>query len=42
MKYYFAWKLTKKQHVPMKKVLRYMNMGIRGFKTLKAYHQQEN
>ena len=42
MKYYFAWKLTKKQNVQIKKVLRYMNMGIRGFKTQAAYEQQEN
>lgn len=41
MKYHFARKLTKKQGVPMKKVLRYMNMGIKGYKTLKGYDQQE-
>ncbi len=42
IKYHFARKVTKKQGIPLKKVLRYMNMGIRGFKTLRAYDQQEN
>lgn len=42
MKYHFARKLVKKQGVPMKKVLRYMNMGIRGYKTQTPYTSQEN
>lgn len=42
MKWHFARKTAKKHGVSMKKVLRYMNMGIKGFKTLKGYDQQEN
>lgn len=41
MKYHFARKTAKKHGVPMKKVLRYMNMGIRGFKTQAPYRAQE-
>jgi len=37
MKLYFAWKLRKKAGVPMGRILKRMNEGIRGFQTLKPY-----
>lgn len=39
MKFYFARKVAKKYGVPMKKVLRYMNMGIKGFKAQSPYQE---
>ena len=42
MKYYFAHKLSKKQRISIKKVLKYMNRGIKGFQTLTPYKQEES
>ena len=39
MKWYFAAKLKKKSGVPLKQILRWMNLGIRGFKTIKPYRE---
>ena len=40
MKWHFARKTAKKQHVPLKKVIKYMNMGIKGYKTLTPYRKE--
>lgn len=40
MKYYFARKAAKKQGISMKKALKYMNQGIKGFKTLTPYRTE--
>lgn len=42
LKWHFARKISKKQGVAMKKVMKYMNMGIRGYKTLKGYENRED
>ena len=41
MKWYFAWKASKKAKVPLKTVLQQMNAGIRGFGTLTAWSAKE-
>lgn len=41
MKWYFAWKVSRKAKAPLKTVLRQMNLGIRGFRKLAAYDSQE-
>lgn len=40
MKYHFARKTAQKYGVPMKKVLRHMNRGIRGFKTHTPWQEE--
>ena len=37
MKWYFAWKISRKAKTPLNTVLRQMNLGIRGFRSLTAY-----
>lgn len=42
MKLYFAWKLRKKAGVPMRRILKRMNEGIKGFSELKPYGQVDS
>lgn len=42
MKWYFAWKASKKAKTPLKTVIRLMNLGIRGFKKLAVYGAEES
>ncbi len=37
IKWYFAWKVSRSAKTPLKKVIRQMNLGIRGFRQLTAY-----
>lgn len=41
MKWYFAWKASRKAKTPLKTVLRQMNKGLRGFQTLTAWSEKE-
>lgn len=41
MKWYFAWKLSKKSKVPLKKVVKLMKQGIRGFRDLRVYDAEK-
>ena len=41
VKWHFALKLSKKSNVPLKKVVKQMNLGIRGFRSLKVYGAEE-
>lgn len=41
MKWYFAWKASKKAKMPLKAVMKQMNPGIRGFQTLTAWSEKE-
>lgn len=41
MKWYFAWKTGKKAKISLRKALRMMNPGIRGFRTLTAWSAKE-
>ena len=39
VKWYFAWKLSKKSDASLGHILRLMNAGIRGYRTLRTYDQ---
>ena len=41
VKWYFAWKASKKAKTPLKTVIRLMNLGIRGFEKLAVYGAEE-
>lgn len=41
MKWYFAWKASKKAKMPLRTVLKQMKPGIRGFRTLTAWSAKE-
>jgi len=42
IKWYYVFKLTRKTGVSMAKIVKEMNAGIRGFKTLTPYQAEEN